>query len=153
MIMNHAKHIYDGLLFTHGADQFSMVIMLKTNNLFHIVLFTCYFQSCISNCLRKEPTVLWIIGVFHLTVHVASLNPLTFEDNLYLGHTEVCVSVGCSVGRLSGLFVVWETVMFLVMLFVFWVPMCLKWSESTRKLHNYLSLLGLCRHVFKKTSF
>lgn len=34
------------------------------------------------------------MGVFHLTMHVASLNPLTFEDNLYLGHTEVCVSVG-----------------------------------------------------------
>lgn len=27
-------------------------------------------------------------------MHVVSLNPLTFEDNLYLGHTEVCVSVG-----------------------------------------------------------
>lgn len=42
--MNHAKHIYDGLLFTHGADQFTMVSMLKTI-IVHVVLFTCYFQS------------------------------------------------------------------------------------------------------------
>ena len=30
----------------------------------------------------------------HLPVHAVPLNLLTFEDNIYLGHTEVCASVG-----------------------------------------------------------
>lgn len=94
MIMNHCQtHLwwptFHSWHWSLHHDEY-----VETSNLFPLVVFMCYFQSCSLNCPINEPARLWIIGVFHLTVHVVSLNPPTFEDNLYLGHTEVCVSVG-----------------------------------------------------------
>ena len=125
----------------------------------------CYFQSCILNCPSYEPTMLRFMGVFHLSVHVVSLNPLTFEDNLYLGHTEVCVSVGVVWAYSEGLpLMEIRIVMETTALIIGWLQCCkgfkpessffdsqcvFKWSKSTSWLHNYLSRISSWSHMLQ----